>query len=358
MQQADQEQFYFEEAVDMDIHLDEPYTKANPLAMANIVANLQKLLKVQPLQSTSLSFIRPYGDPTKASTQVFLAYDNTTNCLVIVKHITHPKPWLIPISALKEIETHAHFLHTFRVNYPRDIQKLHNLEITKTGTKIISPFYPISFRILFDVFYSRSFVEKKAFQLIRAVKLLHESNVFHRDIKGSNICFREDGSLVIIDFDSSCPSGEAISLPICTLNKRAPEVIEAELIFIQQEKREQQQQQDEEKKDSQKKKQEEDNKQEEEKYNAEALDWWSVGCVLWEMYIGRSPILLSESDDLTQCLQKVHAFLETLHNNREDVNNILLLNRAGVYMFEIITGFLCIDIQKRIQTARNCDSQL
>ncbi len=104
------------------------------------------------------------------------------------------------------------------------------------------------------------FALEKTIELLRAVERLHDANIAHRDIKGPNICFDKRGCLVLIDFDSSVADdlGHRRTVPVCTLLTRAPEQLRAELVKGEAKT----------------------------SYDAKAGDWWAVGCVIVQMFLG------------------------------------------------------------------------
>ncbi len=215
------------------------------------------------------------------NSDVCLAYDNTYNTLMVVKKIMHKEgSYIIPINTIYELTTFMKIgIST------QNLCSLKNIRISERCTDIITEFYPLSFNQLFHGrFTPLEFIEIKVKELIYAVKTLHSLNIAHRDIKSSNICFRANSSLILLDFDSSSSSRERGTLPICTLNNRAPELIKMQYLH-----------------------------EESKTYDAFACDWWSVGCVIAEMFLGESLFKVTNETNPIDLLFEIQEFLKDLH---------------------------------------------
>lgn len=47
-------------------------------------------------------------------------------------------------------------------------------------------------------------LRQSMYTLVKTVRALHKQGIYHRDIKPSNLIFRENGTMVLIDFGSAC----------------------------------------------------------------------------------------------------------------------------------------------------------
>lgn len=102
-----------------------------------------------------------------------------------------------------------------------------------------------------------------ASNLVLAVEYLHENDVIHRDLKPENILVGADGYLVLTDFGFSKEvSGETSTL-VGTRNYLAPEILQG-------------------------------------KSYTNAVDWYSIGSLLYTMLVGRVPYASSSSATMFQ----------------------------------------------------------
>ncbi len=264
--------------------------------------------------STDLTHLKPIND-NSCNSFVSLAYENNTNTLVIVKKIMHHEgEYILPLNIVYELATYK----TIQDINSNHLPKLININITPFCTNIISEFIPISFSLLFEG-YPQSpseFIELKINELIKIVHTLHSKNIAHRDIKSNNIRFQKDSTLVLIDFDSASPTKTRTSLPICTLNTRAPELIQLQYESI------------------------------EIFYDAFACDWWSVGCILAEMFLGHSLFDVTNETHPTIVLCAIQNFCEKLHSEKGVEP---LKRRMPSKLYLLLQNLLQIDPKIRVQ---------
>ena len=100
------------------------------------------------------------------------------------------------------------------------------------------------------------------YQILRGLKFLHTSNIIHRDLKPGNLTVNEDCELRIIDFGLARSEKEEMTGYVATRWYRAPEIMLKWMHY------------------------------------SKAVDIWSVGCILAEMYLHRP--LFPGSDHVNQ----------------------------------------------------------
>ncbi len=261
-----------------------------------------------------ITHLRPIAD-NGCNALVSLAYENNLKKLVVVKKIMHlDGAFIIPLNSIYELSTYLSLKDINSIHLP----KLIHVNITQFCTDIISEYIPMSFTSLFCS-YPQSpseFIELKINELIKTVKLLHLKNIAHRDIKSNNIRFRHDASLVLIDFDSASSTKQRTSLPICTLNTRAPEIIK-----LQYESKSR-------------------------IYDAFACDWWSIGCILAEMFLGDSLFQATNETHPTIVLCAIENFCEKLHSEKGAVQ---LKRKMPIHLYTLLQNLLQIDPIIRMQ---------
>jgi dual specificity tyrosine-phosphorylation-regulated kinase 2/3/4 len=118
--------------------------------------------------------------------------------------------------------------------------------------------------------FSQNLIKKFAWQLLLCLKNLKEKKIIHCDLKPENILLRKNpkNTIKVIDFGSSCYCTEKIHLYLQSRFYRAPEVI----LGINY---------------------------------SEAIDMWSLGCILAELHIGY-PLFPGESEtDQLLCIMEI-----------------------------------------------------
>ncbi len=232
-----------------------------------LCGEIQKTLREKVLGTTDKSDITilnaSIGSPSSAC--ISLGFDNNLKTLVVVKEVLYSNgQWRIPLEALYEMQS----FEKIRLLKSKHLQHIINIHIDRNSTKIISKHLPNSFDKLFAHRTPPDFCCLKSNELITVVKSLHQVNIAHRDIKTNNICFNDDGQLVLIDFDCASPNSSRSTLPISTVNFRAPELSQLyrqhQLDGIRR------------------------------NYDAFACDWWSTGCVIAQMFLG-DPLFSNEA---------------------------------------------------------------
>ena len=249
---------------------------------------------------------------------VSMAYETSLKTLVIVKKNMHNDgSFVLPLNTLYELAAYIKIKQLKSIHLP----KLIGVRITEFCTNIISEYIPVSFDKLFDN-YQSEFIDLKINELIETVELLHINNIAHRDIKSSNIRFLHNSCLVLLDFDSVACNQKRKTLPIVTLNNRAPE-----LIMMEYQKQ-----------------------HEIKEYDAFACDWWSVGCVLGEMFMGESLFHANEDTQSSDVLQEIQIFCLKLFS-KEGVSP--LKRRMPVHLYELLQCLLQENPETRIKKIKS-----
>lgn len=250
-----------------------------------------------------------------SSSNVIFAYENTLNLFIVIKEIIHDNgPWMIPLHCVYELNAHKRL---FNLN-SKHIQQLLNVQIKENSTKLITKLIPISFSMLFRRPLLQDFTVAKCKELMSIVHLLHKNNICHRDIKSSNICFDEHSNLVLIDFDSTALDQihERRTLPVCTIITRAPE------LFLLESKEE----------------------KEYVSYDARTLDWWSVGCVIAEMFLTEPLFIMKFNDDY----KKIHDKLKDMSLKLQSMEGHPQLKRVmPTKFYNILKDLLHLDPKQR-----------
>lgn len=126
--------------------------------------------------------------------------------------------------------------------------------------------------------FSLSLIRRFAHSLVQCLKLLHREGIIHCDLKPENVLLKQRGSssIKVIDFGSSCYSRESIYTYIQSRFYRSPEVI----LGL--------------------------------RYGT-AIDMWSLGCILAELYTGY-PLFPGENE-----VEQLACIMEVLGAPPEDV---------------------------------------
>ena len=298
-------------------------------ACQGFVTHLRTLLK-SCVHHEPLVDVVPLSHLVHVSTDcgaiVMLAFDYISLRFVVMKTYLHEDgAWVLPKHAIRQLQTSIKF-HTYIEN-PKCLQPCLDVEITENATNIIFPFYPLTFDAMFGPNRKppADFVREKTIELLNSVRLLHDVDISHRDIKGANICFDKRGRLVLIDFDSSVTEnlGARKTVPVCTLETRAPEQlrIELKLDLINQTT-----------------------------YDAKAGDWWAVGCVVAQMFLGAPLFRVRDATwQLKDYYEDICTFCAHFANHAESPHNIVKALRRCVThdILQLLRGLLQLDCVKR-----------
>jgi len=311
-----------------EIYSQQTTIEGRAAACQGFVTHLRTLLKDGIPHHEPLVDVVPLSHLMHVSTDcgaiVMLAFDHLVSRFVVLKTYLHEEgAWVLPTHVLRQLQTSIKF-HTYAEN-PLCLQPCLDVEITKNATNMVFPFYPLTFDALFGPNRKppAAFVREKTIELLHSVRLLHDVDIAHRDIKGANICFDERGHLVLIDFDSSVTEclAERKTVPVCTLETRAPEQLNMEL-----------------------------QQQINVSYNAKAGDWWAVGCVVAQMFLGAPLFRVRDANwQLKDYYEDMCTFCAHLANYAESPHNIVKALRRCITpdILILLCGLLNLDITKR-----------
>jgi len=249
---------------------------------------------------------------TRLAKEVVLGYDVMNEILVARKKIEFKdSEWCIPLHAIYEL----HSLFQLSNLHSEHLQQLVGIHMEPDYMYIVSQHVPLSFHSLFRRCNDPlpwEFVLLKVYELIHVVSLLHSNQLAHRDIKSDNICFNSCGKLVLLDFDCASIGEIRPTFPICTLTTRPPELIEFQL-----------------------------NGSKNNVYNAFALDWWSVACVIAEMFLCE-PLFPQDNE---------HTLLEAIYDIRAQLNSTsgckLLKRKMPCNVYSFIKDILTCEPEQR-----------
>ena len=160
-------------------------------------------------------------------------------------------------------------------------------------------FFHLHREIRFDDEKTRFYIA----ELILVLNFLHKNNIIYRDIKPENILLDIDGHIKLTDFGLSklCSGENEKAYTICgTVYYIAPEVLEGK------------------------------------GYN-NTVDWWSLGCLMYEMLSGR-PLFNFNGGKI---------------NIKEYKNKIVLPNNFSEEAKDLINNLLILDPKKRLGAGKN-----
>ena len=158
--------------------------------------------------------------------------------------------------------------------------------------------------LLFHLHKERRFSNEKAkfylIEIILAIEYLHKNNILYQDLKPENILIDNNGHIKLIDFglNKILKKQKEKSYTIC----ENPQYLAPEILS--------------------------DNE-----YDS-TVDWWSLGCIFYEILIGRAPYKISLGDYFNEDLYKKRILIpEYVTDEAEDLINGLLVanpkNRLG-----------------------------
>jgi len=270
-------------------------------------------LKLPKSQATDITFIK-HMHKCVSKKQIWLGFENVSKQWVIVKEGKNNPSWIPDLDLYYELETFCDLLDLEQDSMLEHLPVLIDVRLSETQNQIITKWLPLQFNKIFHNHVIPCFNRRVVCDLIQIVKYLHRNNIFHRDIKSTNICFDTSGKLVLIDFGSATTNDISTTLSVCTVTTRAPEQFQ-------------------------------DAKSAQE-YSAAAGDWWSVGCVICHMYLGEPLFYLKDTE--TDIPTQINFFLSLLHS---ECGHPKLSKVCPEEIYRLIQGLMSRQPDVRTQTA-------
>ena len=141
-----------------------------------------------------------------------------------------------------------------------------------------------------------------ALQLIGAIEFIHTEGVIHADLKPGNVLLTKTGQLKLADFGSAIlvATGKS-AIPLGTTDYSSPELLRGSQVLTV------------------------------------AVDLWSLGCILYAMWMGKSPFH-AESDKL--CIEQILSCASS--------NSTISWPLSIPESWKIINGLLCPNVSERL----------
>ncbi|KAA0168108.1 hypothetical protein FNF27_02330 [Cafeteria roenbergensis] len=156
--------------------------------------------------------------------------------------------------------------------------------------------------------FSESVTRFYAAELVTCLESLHARGMAYRDLKPENLCLDSDGHIALIDFGFCCPV-DARGLArgyVGTPYFMSPEIL--------------------------------DPRSKDMGYPAQAVDWWAMGCALWEMLAGSHPFGGPE-------MTKHEVFIKITHGRSHPPMRLSAEARS------LLALLLTVDYKARLKTA-------
>eukprot|EP00492_Amphilonche_elongata_P000096 TRINITY_DN1042_c0_g1_i1.p1 TRINITY_DN1042_c0_g1~~TRINITY_DN1042_c0_g1_i1.p1 ORF type:complete len:330 (+),score=81.54 TRINITY_DN1042_c0_g1_i1:77-991(+) len=208
--------------------------------------------------------------------QVSRYKDKITGEIVALKKIKmHQSKHGFPISSLREISCLLQLRHPNIVSVKEAVVSRHS----RSHVYMAMEYCEHDFRALMltrEFPWSKSEIKCLVRQLLSGVAFMHEHYIFHRDLKTANLLLTDDNILKICDFGMARKYGSPIKkyTPlVVTLWYRAPEILLQEKPLYTQ-----------------------------------AVDMWSVGCILAEFFLN-TPVFQAQEENAQ--IEKILDFLGT-----------------------------------------------
>lgn len=249
-----------------DIH---KYTDEFPISTANIMTRKEPVPIVFNI-SCALRLRKVLGQGAYGI--VCSAYDRHSGQTVAIKKINAFSDKIVALRTLREIKLlktlqHENIVLLFEVQKPASFNEFNEVYL-------IQEYMDADLHhVIQNQNISDDHIQYFTYQILRGLKFIHLANVIHRDLKPSNILINNDCELRIcdlglsrLDVDKSTYFNGNLTEYVATRWYRAPEIMLSVSMY------------------------------------SKAVDMWSVGCILAEMFIG-TPLL--PGNDYKQQLMRI-----------------------------------------------------
>jgi hypothetical protein len=148
-------------------------------------------------------------------------------CLYVCKKISHTRKHLPSPLAMVELCTHYIICMDDEKTPVTNICSLENMSVMGTECHLYYRYHPTKFQ-RFRLQMGSTIISYIS-QLSAGLNTLHAKDIAHRDLKPDNIQISDGGIIHIIDF-GACGHGKTrITVPICTITHRSPDILKNEI---------------------------------------------------------------------------------------------------------------------------------
>ncbi|OJJ77703.1 hypothetical protein ASPBRDRAFT_190986 [Aspergillus brasiliensis CBS 101740] len=214
----------------------------------------------------SFQQLEKLGEGTYAT--VFKGRNSQTGELVALKEIALDTEEGTPSTAIREISLMKELHH-------ENILSLHDVIHAENKLMLVFEYMDKDLKRYMDTNGGQlepPVIKSFVYQLLRGVAYCHDNHILHRDLKPQNLLVNNKGQLKLADFGLARAFGipvNTFSNEVVTLWYRAPDVLLGSRSY------------------------------------STSIDIWSIGCIIAEMYMGRSLFPGSNNEDQLQKIFKV-----------------------------------------------------
>ncbi|RAK97684.1 negative regulator of the PHO system [Aspergillus ibericus CBS 121593] len=213
----------------------------------------------------SFQQLEKLGEGTYAT--VFKGRNSQTGELVALKEIALDTEEGTPSTAIREISLMKELHH-------ENILSLHDVIHAENKLMLVFEYMDKDLKRYMDTHgqLEPHVIKSFVYQLLRGVAYCHDNRILHRDLKPQNLLVNTKGQLKLADFGLARAFGipvNTFSNEVVTLWYRAPDVLLGSRSY------------------------------------STSIDIWSIGCIVAEMYMGRSLFPGSNNEDQLQKIFKI-----------------------------------------------------